>query len=617
MVAIFGVFDSLGGPADGVASMQAVLGDYGAKSAAWGEGAFGLGCRGKPPEDGLADLPLHVDRRAGLVLAADARLDDRNKLGDALGVPRSERTCCTDAELIIRAFVRWGRECPRHLVGDYAFVVWDRAQRTLFCARDHIGVRPFYYALIGDQFVFASAVEAVLAAPGVSDVLDETTVATFLASTTPIDSTCTFFQAVRRLPPGHALTVKAVVVRDGAVRLRIRTERHWRPEQVPLAQPAADDAHAEQFLHLYTQAVRDRLRGSGPVGAHLSGGLDSSSIAVIAARELRRQGRPPPIAYTWLPPPGEAPPKPEHAQEYALVKAICCQEGLRACYGAPTVKDVFDVLRLDGALPGVHVHMNEYVVQRQAAAEGVRVLLSGWGGDECLSFHGRGYWQQLLLTGRWRQLTAEFRGQDRTALGFLAHVLLPLLHLALPRKLRELREGRAHRRWLIDPAFARRAQPAAALQLGHVGVRRVQLQLLWAGHLCARMEGWAASGARRGIEYRYPLLDRRLLEFALGLPPEQFIRGRWGRWLMRHGLRDVLPLEVLWRRIKVDPARSEPFVDAFVETFPMLLQRLAAGRPSRAPYIDLPSLLERLDADRFRAQPQSGVMMRALQFLDF
>ena len=76
--------------------------------------------------------------------------------------------------------------------------------------------------------------------------------------------------------------------------------------------------------------------------------------------------------------------------------------------------------------------------------------------------------------------------------------------------------------------------------------------------MAEHIKGWAASGARRGIEYRYPLLDRRLLELALGLPPEQFRRGRWGRRLMRYGLRAVLPCDVCWNRLKRDPARSEP-----------------------------------------------------------
>ena len=613
MTAICGI---LGHVAEGLDTLLAALTDWDTDAATWTESAVGLAVRSPWTKERRAESLLYFAGDAGLTLAADTRLDDRATLCAALDVPHPERATISDDDLILRAYRRWGRDCPRRLLGDYAFAVWDARQRTLFCARDHIGVRPFYYALNGRRFVFASAVEAVLAAPDVSNAMDEVTVATHLTSRV-FSETRTFYAAVRKLPPGHTLTIETQAAQEGPGRLRAHIERYWHPEQAPSARPASDDAYAEQFLHLYTRAVRDRLSG-GPIGTHLSGGLDSSSIAVLAARELRRQNRPRPRLFTWLPEPGTMPPQPEHMREYALVDSVCAQEGMSVCHGTPTARDVLDVLRLDGTLPGVHVHINEAIVQRHAAAQGVRVLLSGWGGDECVSFNGRGHWQHLLLSGRWRQLAAEYRDQDASALRFLAGVVLPLLHPALPQLLGQWREGKeGYRRWLIDPAFARRVKPLAASWVREVGVRRAQLQLLYAGHLSARIEGWAASGARWGIEYRYPLLDRRLLEFALGLPPEQFRRGRWGRWLFRHGLRAVLPSEVCWNRCKADPARTGPLIEAFVEAFPAIRRLLVARRPSRASYVDMLRLLDRLDAARFRAKPVPGPMIKALQLLDF
>jgi len=140
-------------------------------------------------------------------------------------------------------------------------------------------------------------VEAVLAAPGVSASLDEEEVAASLSSVRRDTATRTFYRAVRKLPAGHALVVEPEA--GGTGRLRVRLERYWRPEEIPAAWPAADNAYTEQFLDLYGKAVRDRLRG-GPVGVHLSGGLDSSSVAVLAAQAPRRQGRPVPPAFSWL-----------------------------------------------------------------------------------------------------------------------------------------------------------------------------------------------------------------------------------------------------------------------------------------------------------------------------
>ena len=598
---------------DGLGAMLAALSDYGEDHAQWREGAVGLGgCYTKAPDGNGAERARCLQHGAGVVVAADVRLDDRDALCDALDIPRADRSPLTDAGLVRRAWLRWGPACPNHLLGDYAFAVWDANERTLFCARDHAGVRPLYYAATRNGVVFASAVEAVLAVPEVSDALDEATVAAYLTGTGWNSTTRTFFKEVRKLPPGHTLTVKG----DPPANHSPRIERYWRPEDAPTAPPASDDAYAEELLELMARAVADRLRG-GPVGTHLSGGLDSSSVAVLAARELRRQGRPPPPAFSWLPALGEATPTAAHAPEYSRIDAVCGQEDLQVFHRSPSVDDMIAMLRRDGALPGVHVHLNEEPVQRCAAEQGVRVLLSGWGGDEGVSYGGRGYHQQLLLGGRWLRLAAECRATFRP-LRSLAQTALSIVHPHLPGRLLQWKRGEAprHRHWLIDPAFARRARPLPELPVRPISMRYAQAQGLRRGFLCQRIEGWAASGARHGIEYRYPLLDRRLLAFALSLPPEQFRHGQWARWLMRRATSAILPPEICWNEKDVDPARLDPVIDTFAQAMPALKAMLAArtAPPSRACYIDMPRLLARLDPG------QSNLLIstwKPLQLLDF
>ena len=560
-------------------------------------------------------------RHADCALVANARLDDRDSLCDALGVPRPERPAAGDHTLILRAWRRWGPECPNHLLGDYAFALWDADTRTLFCARDHIGCRPFYYAPTPERFIFASTVEAVLAAPGVSDALDERVVASYLTQLSVCTTTRTFFKAVRKLPSGHSLTVETAPLPRAP-----RLQRWWRPERTPKARPAGDDETAARFLDLYARAVKDRLRG-GPVGVHLSGGLDSSSIAVLAARELRRQGRPPPPAFTWLRPLGGKPPSAAYAPEYARIEETAAREGLPVhhCHNA-CPEDYVSAFRRDLTCPLVPSSYEEGVRSR-AAELGLRVLLSGMGGDECVSFNGRGYYADLLLRGRWRRLAAECRARGRAPAPFLARTVLLLVHPRLFWRLDRWRRGgpRGHYggggRWLIHPAFARRVRPLPdRRRFREIGVRRTQLRLLrYGGMLSNAMEEQAVSGARHGIEYRYPLLDRRLLEFALGLPPEQFRRGGWGRWLMRYALAPVLPPDVLWSEDKADPAREEPMVDAIAGALPAVRREVAAraGRLARARYVDVPRLLERLDPERFRARPRLAAINSALHVLDF
>ena len=195
----------------------------------------------------------------------------------------------------------------------------------------------------------------------------------------------------------------------------------------------------------------------------------------------------------------------------------------------------------------------------------------------------------------------------------------------LGRRLRRLLRRLAHglgdfsgepwlRRWLVDDALARHTRVKPRRHRRVVNVRQAMLRGLSDGAVVERIEGWAAGGAKHGIEYRYPLL-----EFVLGLPPEHFLRGEWNRWLMRHALRGILPAAILWNRDKSDPARFDPMFDAFANSLPLVRQRLEerAAAPSRARYVDMPRLLERLDAARFRAAPRWASIQAALQFLDF
>ena len=623
-----GLVDGDGGAAGALDAMLAAMAGYGAESASWSGAGWAFGVRRW--EGGTTPAAASPSQdNGGLAIVAAARLDDRDALCDALGLPPAGRAAHADPELILAAYRRWGRECPGRLLGDYAFAVWDGGKRQLFCARDHIGVQPFYYAQTPWGFAFASAVEGVLAAPGVSGELDEIMVRSHLTGHA-ITTARTFFQAVRKLPPGHSM-----VVRGNALRLR----RWWRPEELPRLPPASDDDHAAQFLHLYRQAVRDRLHGPDPMGTHLSGGLDSSSVTVLAARELRRQGRPPPLAFSWntLPHLEKAPLEVRSFQEEerANIAAVARQEGLQVFHESLDAAQTLALLREDVAFPGpLHSHC-EIPVQRQAAAHGVRVLLSGWGGDEGVSHFGQGRNAALLLSGRWREFAANIRSVGASPIrsaGRLLTLHSPHGHglRVAVRRLRKRLRGKPvmFRGAVINPAFARTVRPLAKPTANPVGARRDQLLKLRMGGLAMRMESWAASGARRGLEYRYPLLDRRLLEFALGLPPEQFKRPEASRWLMRHALSPrrprprfgapVLPPQVCWSQTKGTGtlAPRDLLDDSLCEALLQIRGELAAASPSRARYIDMERLSERLDLRRSKGRFPIFEVVHAVQFLD-
>ena len=617
----------------GVHAMLAAADLPGVTSTTWAAAGVGLGeqrrpaqargCEGNPSQE---ERPLATGRRADdLAIAAWARLDDRRALASTLGVSH----CVADRELILCAYRRWGVECPRHLLGDYAFAIFDGRRQRLFCARDHAGVRPLYYAQAKSGFVFASAVESVLAGPDVDPELDDATVATYLKFVGWGTGTAsrTFFRAVRMLPAGHSL-----VVDRGRHAVRSRLWRHWVPENAPTLAPAAAGDFAAAFLDLYATAVRERLAGEDLVGVHLSGGLDSSSVAALASRELRRQGRPPPAAFSWLPAPTARTrfASAAAALEFGLVEATASQEGLAVQHARLEPGEFFGIfVGGDAVHPWAH-NLLDAAVQRQAAALGTPVLLSGFGGDQAISSSGRGHYAKLLQSGRWREfdVLAKAREKQRPA-----RVAADALLAALPddaqvrHSLRQLR-----RRLLLQPVkpgkhflhpalagLARSERSDAARD-----VRQEQLARLQDFRLRVRLEPEAASGARRGVEYRYPLLDRRILEFALGLPPQMYLGVSASRLLMRLALGSrgggaeppLLPPVVRWNESKRDSIHWQAYTDAFVASLPAFRERLAGGTPSRAAYVDMPRLLAWLDADRFRCHPRLEGISRALLFLD-
>lgn len=583
----------------------------------WLDDTVGLGWQKMivTPQSRWEQLPRY-DPVYRLAITADLWLDNREDLSAILDVPPSARAEVTDSELILRAYRKWGSECAKHLLGDFAFVIWDSEKRTLFCVRDHIGAKPFYYSLTPERFVFASDINGVLVVPGVSDRLNEAYVAAHLQNPAAFFSTrLTFFNDIRKLPPAHALTI-----RPDSVRL----ERYWDPEQSPEIRLPSDADYAEAFRDLYQKAIRASLRSAYPIGSHVSGGLDCSGAAVLAARELRQQGKSL-AAFCWESlQNGETLP----SDERSLIRLVCEQENLTLDGHALTVEDFVNLLQRDVTREPTTDLNHEMIVQQQAQARGIRVLLSGWGGDELTSFNGRGYYANLLNRGRWIALyrKSKLKSPRHPWKFLITKAVLPQSPQwckDMATKLHPNLIPSIHLPSYINPEFARAIRRAAAhLQpkpWREVSVRQTQLRLLELGHLTGRLEAWAANGAHHNLVYRYPLLDKRIVEFALGLPAEQFVGSQYARSLMRRAMEGILPPQVQWNRNKREPARFNclwPVVCAALTTIGRRLAELPSP-PARSIYLDMPRLQRRLTTDFPENRAEQRSLLHAVFFLDF
>jgi asparagine synthase (glutamine-hydrolysing) len=538
-------------------------------SATWQEGAAALGHQMThiTPESLRENLPFS-DTRSSTAITADARLDNRQELFDALGVPFTNRSELPDSQLILRAYLKWGEECPSHLLGDFAFAIWDGRSRTLFCARDIIGTKPFYYFARSGWFAFATDIAALLNAPGVPRELDLSVVRAYLEQGMHFHHRRTFWQGMRKLPPAHVMVVSRRGLRDAA---------YWRPAAGEVLRYAREEDYLSHLLELVQEAVCCRLRCAVPMGSHCSGGLDSSTITTLAANMLREKARTL-EAFSWSPPPS--------AEEYplqderALVEMVCKQVGISPNYMRLNGEDVVASVSMDIKTRPDETWIFEQVVSRMARERGIRVILSGWGGDEMTTFNGRGYFAELFLKGRWLTLQQELRARcalhnDSFCGSVRSRVVRPLLPDWVLSQLKPDATDLPHIMPLppyLEPTFADQLRNADKLEgtrpaRERPGVHRNQIDLLNHGHITSRLESWAANGALCGIEYWYPMLDRRLIEFSLSVPPHLFFKNGWKRYMFRQMTKGMLPAPVSWEKRKGDTSMIQGFNSAWSEAW--------------------------------------------------
>ena len=556
------------------------------------------------PESLQERLPRQ-EATTGLVITADARLDNRQELFGALSLSSQVGQQISDSQLILQAYLKWGEQCPAKLLGDFAFAIWDARCQKLFCARDIMGVRPFYYYHSKTSFVFASDLEGLLAAPMVPNELNESMIAVYLTQeeTDYVEKSWTFYENVFKLPPASSFVITLT---------KQAISSYWSPEDAPQIELASETEYQEMLCELLEQSVQCRLRSAFPIGVHLSGGLDSSAIAVIASRILQAAGQSL-TAFSWSPPITEV--EACSNDERTLVEEICDREQIKYQYMSLTGQNFTNIDTRDFTLEPTEMLYFEQQVQAAAAKKKMRVLLSGWGGDEAMSFNGRGYFAELFQQGRWWTLYREMklrgklhglnlRGQ------ILDKVILPLLPDSLYSRLAELtkrEEVPGSQSAYIQPQFAREIKSGntklpqlSSLFREQAGVRANQTMLLNNGHLTNRIESWAISGAKSSLVYSYPLLDRRILEFALGIPVDLFFKHGWKRYLFRSATESILPHRVRWNKTKIEPAWLQQWSNcskSSAETLEEIAKnsfQVSSSSSKIAKYVDLQRLEESL-----------------------
>jgi asparagine synthase (glutamine-hydrolysing) len=493
------------------------------------------------PED-AADRHPAESRDGSLVLAGDMRLDNRAELAGALGL--SDRSSVPDSAFVLAGYERWGHGLLGRLVGEFALAVVDRRNGGVLLARDHVGARPLVIHERRDAIAFASNALALTHFEGVGHALDVRRAAEVLALA--YSSERTFVEGVRWLPPATALWVGATT----------RRWTWWRPDpaQVMLASP---EEHERALRETFDQAVGARLRSTGAIGVSMSGGLDSTSTAATAARQLS----PTPVqTYTSAPVPGwSGPARPgADADESPLVRALAkLHSNIAAGFVHVTrgecLVSIQDQLWELGAGPIRNPCNLLWVlaILRRARTDGVTTLLTGARGNVCFSADGPDWLAVLLREGRLTAALREVAAWIRSPRAIVSS----LLPSGVPRFVRKAR-GRPNR-ILVDwiASIPLRPEITADLDLPALipalaeprGVAARELALWVAQAGATQADIVAAVAAHTSIEERDPTVDRRVLEVATRQP--EWVRRHDGetRAVVRGAMADRLPPEIVRR----------------------------------------------------------------------
>ncbi len=525
-------------------------------SGQWLQGSVGLGhhLRFNTPESRDEQQPF-VHALTGVVLVADARIDNRGDLLRELRLQQAPASKTTDGHLILAAYLAWGAECPAHLIGAYAFALYDSRSHSFFCARDHMGFKPLYYHLSGRLFAVSSEIKALLAHSDVPTDLNEGQIRQYLEGHIE-GRTETYYASVNRLPAAHWMRVDVD---------QVRKERYWSLDPGRTVRYGTQGEYIEAFRDVFDEAVRCRVRSAGPVSSTLSGGLDSSSIVATAQRQLAAEGRPPLHTFSAIFP--SLPPEDlKLIDERDYIDAVLrtgdfVAHRFRADLSEPFV-DLNKVLHhLDDPLVAYNLYMH-WGLFSEASRHGVRVMLDGTDGDTAVG-HGLARLSDLALSGQWSVFGSEFErtvGRSNAPQGvWLAQYAYPLLAYfaghgrmiswwkcarELSRRF-DLPMSRLLRSRGIRPLVGRLAgrsferRPANGRQQQVAGISAARYQ--WMLELVDK------AATAFGLELRYPFFDRRFLEFSVALPLDQKLSNGWPRAILRNAMEGRLPAEVRWR----------------------------------------------------------------------
>lgn len=444
----------------------------------------------------------------------------------------------SDSEVILAAYLQWGKDCVNHFNGMWAFAIYDRMNKTVFCSRDRFGVKPFYYSLQNNILHFGSEIKQLLKT-GMVPKVNRKVLADYLVLGLEEHNDETFFEGIRRLLPGHHLTIHA-----GEKSFKIEKYYSLKPNYsiAGLELDAAVDAYRDELK----RSVRYRLRSDVKVGTCLSGGLDSSVIAGIAASGYLPGDQSGFNAFT-------AASVDTANDETTYAKQVVDHAGLNWHITRPDsslFREVIDEVIATQEEPfGSPSVFMQYFVMQEARKQGCPVLLDGQGGDETLLGYQRyypAYLKGLPLTSRFNALMKSSQNSG-LSVPKLIQTYYYFTHAGLRIKRQRLRSGFLSKD-ILDAVSEDVVKEIAHASSDITAMQILELTKTQLPHLL-RYED--KNSMRFSIETRLPFLDYKLVELALGINNSFKIKEGYTKYLLRKAGAGFVPESILWRKNKI------------------------------------------------------------------
>jgi len=499
-------------------------------------------------------------------------------------------------ELIALLFLKRGPEFIRDLNGDFTVYIELSAKKEAWLFRDHVGIRPLAYAADESSLYFSSDSTALARhLSGDSDLDPEYLMDSFKY----VDLRRTPINRVKKLPPGHFLRYS-----DG----KAEVKRYWDPGKVRKDKLLTHDRMLRELKALLADAVKIRCDSRFIAGAHVSGGLDSGIVAALARSGYSHQGNF--YGFSWSP--AEFVPDDSGHDERDLVRSFCKGKLI-----TPIFSDL-DAENFIAETANNHtgrIYFSENRVIKQASERGVNLIFSGWGGDDFISTADRGIEIDLLRALRLRLF---FRRNPiipfrKFVKYLLSYVLYPYFGV-LPKSVRRFFKERA--RYLKKP-FRKSDRRAVRYFYFFRSRRQLHLRLLALYHIQERCESWSVYGYRHGIEYRYPLLDKRIIEYMLAVPSELLCKTDYYRPLLREISENILPGEVRFNWSKDDYVFQAHMKELYKEAATELIGELPEWKLNKElSFIDYKLLEEDLSKiGRSGTGRDADILFRSLVFI--